>query len=628
MANAFDDLLGSLVNKLKGVGIGSRTAAQNRAEIDYMTPSNRAAQAGQATRGGPTEYYDLARRTDYNYKAPEYSQTMPLNRGMFSGSGLGLAAPADTYSAAPQSSVDRPSLGRGMYGMGTTPSEGPFDASVINPVFSGSDMDAIMTAGGRPTDSSSVFTTTDAETGKEVIVDAYGNAFFVPPASKTRPGFENETGNLNIPGMFDYAFGSDGRGAILDDATALTTGVSYARDVEGNPASFIADGIGGMFSAMDARANPGVTDQAVRRETATTKRNIEEERITIAQQLQEEKGYTRAQMASPFVQRQIEERLNKIVQEREIEQTDSDNLGVKQEVLDLADLDFGKEGSTIELDPSIVTVGDKPTNAEIVKTLNEDYANLAASGADSATLSELAREIDSYRNKEVSFPSIVSEAAASDVVKLNGAKVVGNQWSPTPPTTFSSVKGYAGKEAIEQVEATYGPLNDLQKFLVEKEGYYPGWYKDTVGVATVGVGQTGKYAAMTPIEAMNAKIKEVKVKVPVFKDLSLIEQKALIDAHYRGDINNGWKNKYVTYIKARTNDPKSNTLNSLKQKSYDELWNNESYIKMMGRLQANKSKDGDKGVMTRVRKWMKDLFQDDQAPAAIQARIDKYAKTL
>jgi GH24 family phage-related lysozyme (muramidase) len=424
MANAFDDLLGGLVNRLKGVGIGSRTAAQNRAEIDYMTPSNRAAQAGQATRGGPTEYYDLARRTDYNYKAPEYSQTMPLNRGMFSGSGLGLAAPADTYSAAPQSSVDRPSLGRGMYGMGTTPPEGPVDASVINPVFSGSDMDAIMAAGGRPTDSSSVFTTTDAETGKEVIVDAYGNAFFVPPASKTRPGFENETGNLNIPGMFDYAFGSDGRGAILDDATALTTGVSYARDVEGNPASFIADGIGGMFSAMDARANPGVTDQAVRRETATTKRNLEEERITIAQQLQEEKGYTRAQMASPFVQRQIEERLNKIVQEREIEQTDSDNLGVKQEVLDLADLDFGKEGSTIELDPSIVTVGDKPTNAEIVKTLNEDYANLAASGADSATLSELAREIDSYRDKEVSLPSIVSEAAASDVIESSRAEVV------------------------------------------------------------------------------------------------------------------------------------------------------------------------------------------------------------
>tara|TARA_R110000796_G_scaffold64976_1_gene150248 strand:- start:192 stop:1868 length:1677 start_codon:yes stop_codon:yes gene_type:complete len=342
MANAFDDLLGGLVNRLKGVGIGSRTAAQNRAEIDYMTPSNRAAQAGQATRGGPAEYYDLARRTDYNYKAPEYSQTMPLNRGMLSGSGLGLAAPADTYSTAPQSSVDRPSLGRGMYGMGTTPPEGPVDASVINPVFSGSDMDAIIAAGGRPTDSSSVFTTTDAETGKEVIVDAYGNAFFVPPASKTRPGFENETGNLNIPGMFDYAFGSDGRGAILDDASALTTGTSYARDVEGNPFTYIADGIGGMFSAMDAKANPGVTDQAVRRETATTERNLEEEKIKIAQQLQEEKGYTRTQMASPFVQRQIEERLNKTVQEREIEQTDSDNLGIKQEVLDLADLDFGK----------------------------------------------------------------------------------------------------------------------------------------------------------------------------------------------------------------------------------------------------------------------------------------------
>ena len=51
MANAFDDLLTNLVDRLKNVGMGSRTAAENRAMIDYVTASNRQAQAGQATPG-------------------------------------------------------------------------------------------------------------------------------------------------------------------------------------------------------------------------------------------------------------------------------------------------------------------------------------------------------------------------------------------------------------------------------------------------------------------------------------------------------------------------------------------------------------------------------------------------
>ena len=72
MASAFDDLLGNLVNKLKSVGVGSKTAAQKRAEIDYLTPSNIAAQAGQGTVSGPAEFYDMGRRTDYTYKPREY----------------------------------------------------------------------------------------------------------------------------------------------------------------------------------------------------------------------------------------------------------------------------------------------------------------------------------------------------------------------------------------------------------------------------------------------------------------------------------------------------------------------------------------------------------------------------
>ena len=48
----------------------------------------------------------------------------------------------------------------------------------------------------------------------------------------------------------------------------------------------------------------------------------------------------------------------------------------------------------------------------------------------------------------------------------------------------------------------------------------------------------------------------------------------------------------------------------------------------MGRLQANKSVDGDNGVMKRVKKWMKTLFKDDQPTADAQAKIDAHAATL
>ncbi len=53
MANAFDNLLTNLVDRLQKVGVGSGTAAENRAKIDYMTASNREAQAGQ---DNPREY--------------------------------------------------------------------------------------------------------------------------------------------------------------------------------------------------------------------------------------------------------------------------------------------------------------------------------------------------------------------------------------------------------------------------------------------------------------------------------------------------------------------------------------------------------------------------------------------
>jgi len=379
MASQFDDLLSGVVNKLKGLGIGTKSPEQIERErdpvlkaqferrmptydeimesrrlrgqtrqpsrysqqpIDDRTPSNIQAQEGQGT-VGPAEYYDFNTRTDYSYEAPEYSKTMDFGTGLLSGKGLGLAAPATSYSAPVSSSGG--STGRGMYGMGTTP-KGPVDAAEINPVFSKSDMDAIIAAGGRPIDDSyGVFTTTDAETGKEVIVDSYGRAHFVPPASQTRPKFETERGSLNLPGMFGYLFGSDGRGAVLDDGTALITGDPYARDLEGTPISYIAEGIGGMLSDMAERANPGdVRDQTVRARRADNARDIAEEKIRIEQMMMkeaEDQGLTpreaQQRVSSQLGQRRVEEEQARRKQQREEALDQAASEGYTQEEADL-----------------------------------------------------------------------------------------------------------------------------------------------------------------------------------------------------------------------------------------------------------------------------------------------------
>jgi hypothetical protein len=321
MASAFDDLLGNLVNKLKGVGVGSKTAAQKRAEIDYLTPSNIAAHAGQGTVSGPAEFYDMSRRTDYTYKPREYDKTIPMNRGMLSGDGLGLAAPATSYSSTPTSTTDRRSTGRGMYGMGTTPEDG----------FSMGLFDAATLANQQPTDNYGVTTVTDPDTGKEFVIDGYGRTFVKKPESQTTIDY-NAVGGLED--MFKNIFASDGNPVVLDDATSLMTGVGVAPNLEGNPLTFIADGIGGMLSDMDARANPGnVRDQTVRARRADNARDVAEEKASIEKRLVEQ-GMDQKTVASPRVQRQIEEEQLKRKQERDIALADAENLGYDQEEMD------------------------------------------------------------------------------------------------------------------------------------------------------------------------------------------------------------------------------------------------------------------------------------------------------
>jgi hypothetical protein len=330
MASAFDDLLGNLVNKLKSAGVGSKTAAQKRAEIDYLTPSNIAAQAGQGTVSGPAEFYDMGRRTDYTYKPREYDKTIPMNRGMLSGGGLGLAAPATSYSSDPASTTDRRSTGRGMYGMGTTPEDG----------FSMGLFDAATLANQQPTDNYGVTTVTDPDTGKEFVIDGYGRTFVKKPESQTSIDY-NAVGGLQD--MFTNMFASDGNPVVLDDATALMTGVGVAPNLEGNPLTFIADGIGGMLSDMDARANPGdVRDQTVRARRADNARDVAEEKIRIEQMMMQgaiAQGLTpreaQRQVKSQQGQRRVEEEQLKRKQERDIALANAENLGYDQEEMDL-----------------------------------------------------------------------------------------------------------------------------------------------------------------------------------------------------------------------------------------------------------------------------------------------------
>ena len=54
-----------------------------------------------------------------------------------------------------------------------------------------------------------------------------------------------------------------------------------------------------------------------------------------------------------------------------------------------------------------------------------------------------------------------------------------------------------GKQAVAKVEELEGPLNSMEKRIVELEGFSAGDYDDDVGVSTSGVGQTGEFKGKT-----------------------------------------------------------------------------------------------------------------------------------
>ena len=94
-----------------------------------------------------------------------------------------------------------------------------------------------------------------------------------------------------------------------------------------------------------------------------------------------------------------------------------------------------------------------------------------------------------------------------------------------------------GKDAVKKVEEQLGrPLTTIERRVVEEEGYVAGVYKDTKGIVTSGVGQTGKYLNKSFEETLKDHIEQTRKLVPNLDKLPEELQAELVQATYRGDL--------------------------------------------------------------------------------------------
>jgi GH24 family phage-related lysozyme (muramidase) len=357
MANPFDDLLTNLVDRLKNVGMGSRTAAENRAMIDYVTASNKQAQAGQAT---PREY---------------------------------------------------------AYYYGSNP---PPATSLSN------------------------------------NINSYGN---------------NQTAGM-VGGYGGYSVGNKPQG-MLSNAEVLAGAIPDPLD--------------------EYRLNQLQIEQNIRdREDAAAPKDRGFGESTLERRLYDAKIEEDRRRREELVKNNIsiERRANE--ERRMLQQAETEQR--RRSILDSGGMDMPYKGqggvNTIEIEPVVLDLDELLSNnapTEIVRTLEKEYADLAAAGADTATLSALAREIDSYRDRQSSLPSIVSEAAASDVIEN----------APVNYDAFGNVISQPETEVLMSRQAQIvDPVDDRFINYIERvEGYKTGKGKTPFryespegGLDTVGLG--------------------------------------------------------------------------------------------------------------------------------------------
>lgn len=257
-----------------------------------------------------------------------------------------------------------------------------------------------------------------------------------------------------------------------------------------------------------------------------------------------------------------------------------------------------------------------------------------------------------------SFPVSQPVAQQPQAVPTSQAQIVNTPsfpWSSTAPSNLPSQAQnlYTGQNAYDLIEQTFPnePLNELHKHIVELEGYSPDWYQLPGDKVTVGVGQVDAYTSMTPREAMDAKIEELKSFMPEFDNASEELQKGLLSAYYRGDMGpssspQNWPQLYSNYI--------ANPTQANKNAALDETWNSDEYRNRQARIEWRIANgyvrpDGtvdqsvtpldpsdpdyetsliDVGVMNRVKGWMDTLYGTTTPPASAQTQIDAIENSL
>jgi len=101
--------------------------------------------------------------------------------------------------------------------------------------------------------------------------------------------------------------------------------------------------------------------------------------------------------------------------------------------------------------------------------------------------------------------------------------------------SITSGKILTGKDAIKEVIREYGrEITQEMVPIIEWEGYATAPYKDTKGVETVGVGQTGRYASLPYPEVFHIFKKKLLRYTPELPSLPDSVQDALLVANYRG----------------------------------------------------------------------------------------------
>ena len=238
--------------------------------------------------------------------------------------------PAETYSQAP-TSIGGP-VDRGMYSGLLTPQKafgGPAATSYsADPMSAGGSVDRGMYS--RPM-GSAVGGQIPFQPQPTAVESKFNpqNLVYVDPVS----------GQTRIQDTVGRDFDKN-KVVEIDEATALLTGMpGVAPRVEGNPANYVFDAVTGLFRTMHNNAAPGTTDQTVRAQIADDQRKLQEEKISVAQEIQAEYNFTSREMASPQVQRMIAEETARRRGEEEIRRQDLQRKAMESVTPELLEYD-------------------------------------------------------------------------------------------------------------------------------------------------------------------------------------------------------------------------------------------------------------------------------------------------